>query len=121
MPCIQFTYPQPMNLTPLLASGNSTPTSLVPRSSAFQGTFHGKFTLGSLTNATFNVQVLNPDAATWETLIVNGVAVSSGVLAASTNFALPFAVPGCKQVRLAYVTTGVTTGSLAIIDLTTQA
>lgn len=122
MPSSVFTYASPLVLTPLAASGNSTAVSLPPKSQYMGVTFHIKFTLGSLTNATFTVQALNPDGATWQNLLTaTGAAYSTGALAASANVALAVAAPGCKQLRVAYISSGTVTSSAVTIDCTTQA
>lgn len=118
MPSFAFVMPQPLNLTPLAASGNSGTINLPPKTSNMAVTIHGKFTLGSLTNATFTVQALNPDGTTWANLV--GAQYTTGVLTANTNFAIPVLAPGCKQLRVAYTSTGTVTGSAIVIDATCQ-
>jgi len=121
MPSFAFVMPQPLNIpsgTGLSASGNSNPINLPPKSANMAVTIHGKFTKGSLTNATFVVQALNPDGSTWADLI--GAQYTTGALAADTNFAIPVLIPGVKQVRVRYASTGTTTGSAIVIDSTCQ-
>ena len=124
MPSVPFVLPQPLNIatgTGLSASGFSNPISLPPRSADMAATFHVKFTLGSLTNATFTLQALNPDGVTWGTVITSGAtAVSTGVLTAAGSFAISALLPGCKSLRIAYVTTGVLTASGVVIDCTVR-
>lgn len=121
MPSLAYVFPQLMNLTPLLASGNSNAISLPPRSSNSLVTVHMKLTLGSLTNMQFTIVALNPDGSTFAQLIgVGTTPMGTGVIAASGNYAFTFSVAGVKQIRVAYVTTGVTTSSAAIIDATAQ-
>jgi hypothetical protein len=84
-------------------------------------TFHIKFTIGSLTNATFTLQALNPDGVTWGTVLSGaGTAVSTGALVANGNYALSVPTPGVKQLRVAYVTTGTLTSSGVVIDCTVR-
>ena len=124
MPTVPYTFPQPLNIptgTGLSASGNSNPVSTVQRTADMALTFHIKFTLGGLTNATFTLQALNPDGATWGAVLTGaGATVGTGVLVASGNFALTVASPGAKQMRIAYVTTGVTASSGVVIDCTSR-
>lgn len=121
MPSFPFVLPQMLNLTPLAASGSSGVANLPPRSANMAATIHIKFTIGSLTNASFTVKALNPDGTTFETIIGNGsTALGTGVITASGNFAFPILVPGVKQLRVDYTTTGTVTGSAAIIDCTVQ-
>jgi len=118
MPSNPFVLPQPLNLTPLAASGNSNPISLPPRSINMAVTFHIKFTKGSLTNAAFTIQALNPDGSTWASLI--GAQYTTGTLSADTNCVLTALLPGVKQVRIAYTSTGTVTSSAVVIDATVQ-
>ncbi len=106
MPSYPFTYsPQPLNVTPVtIGTTNSGAVSLPPRSADMAVTFHIKFTLGSLTNAVFTVQALNPDGSTWQSLV--GAQYASGTLTASTNLSISAMVPGAKQLRVQVVTTG---------------
>lgn len=121
MPSFPFVLPQMLNLTPLAASGSSAVVSLPPRSADMLATIHIKFTLGSLTNAAFTIKALNPDGTTFETIIGNGsTALGTGTITASGNFAFPVLVPGVKQLRVDYVTTGTVAGSAAIIDCTVR-
>jgi hypothetical protein len=121
MPSNIFVYPQLLNLTPLLASGNTVGLSLPPRSLTQSLTFHIKFTLGSLTSAQFFVQALNPDGTTWADLQSDsGGSMSTAVLSATANVALPCFAPGVKQLRMRYVATGTLTSSAVVIDTTTQ-
>lgn len=78
-----------------------------------------RFTKGSLTNASFKVQVSpdkSPDAATW----FDVAASDSGVLTASANLAISCAVPGARMARVAYTATGTTTSSSVGIDFSWQ-
>ena len=124
MPSVPFVLPQPLNIlaaTGLSASGFSNPISLPPRSADMSATFHFKFTLGSLTNATFTLQALNPDGVTWGSLIQGGaIIVGTGTLTASGSYAITCLAPGCKSLRVAYVTTGALTGSAVVIDCTVR-
>jgi hypothetical protein len=120
MPSFPFVMPQVMNTSPLAASGNSNPVSLIQKSANMAVTFHIKFTLGSLTNGVFTVQALNPDGATWGTVFAAGGSYASGTLASSTNLAITVLAPGVKQLRVAYTTTGTVIGSGAVIDATVQ-
>ena len=124
MPSVPFVLPQPLNIaaaTGLSASGFSNPISLPPRSADMSATFHFKFTLGSLTNVTFSIQALNPDGITWGSVITGGAtALGTGVLTASGNYAISALLPGCKSLRVAYVTTGALTGSAVVIDCTVR-
>lgn len=121
MPSNPFVYPQLLNLTPLAASGNTNPISLPPRSLAMNVTFHIKFTLGSLTNAQFFVQALNPDGTTWQDMVSDaGGLISTAVLTANQNQAIPVYAPGVKQLRIRYVSSGTVTSSAVVIDTTTQ-
>lgn len=121
MPSIPFVLPQPLNIptgTGLSASGNSNAISLPPRSANMAVTIHGKFTKGSLTNAAFFVQALNPDGSTWADLV--GSQYASGTLTADGQFCIPVLLPGVKQVRVRYTSTGTATGSAIVIDATVQ-
>lgn len=118
MPSFPYVMPQLMNLTPLAASGNSNPVSLPPRSANMAVTIHIKFTKGSLTNATFIVQALNPDGSTWQDLV--GAAYTTGALTADSSLAIPVLLSGVKQVRVRYTSTGTVTSSAAVIDATVQ-
>lgn len=116
MPSFPFVMPQLLNLTPLAASGNSAAVSLPPRSANMAVTVHVKFTKGSLTNATFFLQALNPDGTTWGDVI----GAATAAVTADTNAAISAILPGVKQVRVRYVTTGTVTSSQAVIDATVQ-
>jgi hypothetical protein len=117
MPNYPFNFPT-QTLTPLAASGNTNPITLKNRSVNAAAVFHIKFTLGSLTNATFTVQQQNPDGATWETL--SGSQYTTGTVTASGGWAIAVG-PGITQpVRLAYTTTGTTTGSQVVLDVSCQ-
>jgi hypothetical protein len=121
MPSLPFVLPQPLNLTPLAASGNSAAISLPPRSANMAVTFNIKFTVGSLTNAQFIVQALNPDGTTWQDVVTGaGALVGTAVLTANANQALSVLLPGVKQVRMRYTSTGSTTSSAVVIDATVQ-
>lgn len=121
MPSFPFVMPQPLNLTPLAASGNSAAISLPPRSATMKATFHIKFTLGSLTNCQVIAQALNPDGATWQDIVVGaGGLLGTAVLVASNNLALQVEAPGVKQLRVRYTTTGTVTSSALVIDATVQ-
>lgn len=121
MPSFPFVFPQLMNLTPLAASGNSNPINIPPKSGSMLVVVHIKFTLGSLTNASFTVQALNPDGSTWESMILAGsTALGTGTITASGNYALGAICSGVKQIRVTYTTTGTVTSSAAIIDATTS-
>lgn len=121
MPSFPFVMPQMLNLTPLAASGSSAVVNLPPRSADMLATIHIKFTLGSLTNAAFTIKALNPDGSTFETIIGNGTTpLGTGTLTANGNFAFPVLVPGVKQLRVDYTTTGTATGSAAVIDCTVR-
>lgn len=122
MPSNPFVLPQPLNLTPLAASGNSNAVSLPPRSINMAVTFHIKFTLGSLTNAQFIVQALNPDGTTWQDVIVGaGGLLGTALLVASANQAvIAVLAPGVKQLRVRYTSTGTVTSSAVVIDATVQ-
>lgn len=121
MPSFPFVMPQPLNLTPLAASGNSAAISLPPRSSNMAVTFHGKLTIGSLTNAQIFMQALNPDGSTWADIVVGaGGILGTALLTVSTNFVLSAILPGVKQVRCRYTTTGTVTSSVLVLDATVQ-
>ncbi len=119
MPSTPFVFPQPLNIpaaTGLSASGNSNPVSLKNKSVNMAVTFHIKFTLGSLTNATFVAQVLNPDTSTWEDYNTG----TTGTLTANSNVAIPVSCPGALQARVRYASTGTATNSAVVIDATCQ-
>lgn len=116
MPSLPFVLPQPLNLTPLAASGNSAAISLPPRSANMAVTFHGKLTIGSLTNAQVFLQALNPDGTTWADVVGQNTAV----LTANANFALSALLPGVKQVRCRYTSTGTVTSSALVLDASVQ-
>jgi hypothetical protein len=116
MPSFPFVFSNALNVTPMLASGNSTAVSLPPRSANMAVVAHCKFTVGSLTNATIKLQALNPDGTTWEDV----VGQTTGAITASGNYALSAVLAGVKQVRVAYSTTGTTTSSALIVDFTCQ-
>src|SRR6266498_3861970 len=106
-----FPYVQNLlNLTPLAASGNSSPISLPPRSATMNAVVHIRFTKGSLTNGSFFVQALNPDGSTWSDMLN----LASGTLTADTNMAIPVNAAGVKQVRVRYATTGTVTSSAVV-------
>ena len=113
-----FILPQPLNLTPLAASGNSTALVLNPKSADMMCVWHIKFTLGSLTNCTVTIQILNPDGSTWQSL--NGAQYTTGAMTVSTNTAIPVVCSGVKSVRATYTTTGTVTSSQLIIDCTVR-
>lgn len=124
MPSLPFVLPQPLNIptgTGLSASGNSTAISLPPKSANMAVTFHIKFTVGSLTNAQFIVQALNPDGATWEDVVgPNGSLLGTALITTSQNLAVSALLPGVKQARVRYTSTGTATSSGVVVDATVQ-
>lgn len=119
MPTKAIQYPNLLNLTPLAASGNSNPINLPPTSFVSYGvTIYIKFTVGSLTNATFVPQILNPDGSTWCDYYVANAVNGTGTVTVSTNASLTVHVYGAKQMRVRYTTTGTVTSSAAVIDAT---
>jgi predicted phage tail protein len=121
MPSFPYVMPQMLNLTPLAASGNSSAISLPPRSANMAVTVQVKFTKGSLTNGQVILQALHVDGATWLDVVTGaGALVGTAVLTADSSLAFSAILPGVKQVRCRYATTGTVTSSALVIDATVQ-
>lgn len=121
MPSFPYVMPQMLNLTPLAASGNSAAVSLPPRSANMAVTIQVKFTKGSLTNCQVILQALAVDGSTWLDVVTGaGSLVGTATLTADTTQAFSALLPGVKQVRCRYTTTGTVTSSALVIDCTVQ-